>query len=75
MEPIFKVEIMKLGIVHLVQSAKGTLALLIVGVSGALCFTGHMDGMSCAAAIGTAGTVFMWTHAKQAIAGMGGPSA
>ncbi len=59
------------GLLGLVQSTKGTLCILILGVSSYALLTSKLDGVSFAAICSTIATLFMWTRSRTDIAAFG----
>ena len=60
--------IKEIGICKLALSAKGTLSMLVLAAAEVANLTGHLDGMSFAAVIGTISTIFMWSHSRTNLA-------
>lgn len=68
--PILKYKNMKIynGILKILDSAKGTLSLLVLIFSTIAVVMGRIDGISYAAIMGTISAIFMWTRQKTDIA-------
>jgi hypothetical protein len=58
----------KIGFVSLIQSAKGTLSLLVLITSVVLCALGKLDGNSFSIVMGVVSSIFMYTNHKVDIA-------
>lgn len=55
-----------MGLLGLLGSRNGVLALIVLFVSAVLCFTGHVDGPSFAAVCATVSCIYQFTRAHYA---------
>ena len=62
---------MKIGIISLLESAKATLALLVLTCSTIGLLTSHIDGTSYAIVMGTVSAIFFYVHGQNDRASMG----
>jgi hypothetical protein len=65
---------MKIGLLGLLVSRKGSLSLLIFGCSFVAIMTNHLDGPSFAAITSTVAAIYHWTQHKLDLAAKATPN-
>lgn len=61
------------GIVEVIESARGSLSLLILIIASVALFTKHLDGLSYAGVVSSIVAIYNYTHMRTEVAAMNQP--